>query len=305
MQPLYRAAAGVELLFAPEVKVFVRAGALAAEADAGTWGAMLCFGHQIGPQSLLTGAVRVPAAAAMRFSSAHHERTSATWAWLASVRAPATPALRDAVGEAVRADVAAYASAHPDASILLSGGFDSRLILCVCRELGLRPGAIVQSHPDENADADARFGEAFARGLGLSSRRVPVGTDFFSSDAYLRFLERNEIATPSYQLFISTIAAAVAPERHGVWEGLLLDPALKFDYGEGSFTPYLKSRMHTRRAYSDAARLVFAPAGAERMEVEHDALVAAEQALFPDDADGVWRFSVLNRPRFRTGVNPY
>lgn len=307
MQPLYRAAAGGELLFASEVKTFVRAGALPAEPHAGAWGAMLYFGHQIGPQSLLAGATRVPAAAALLFNSPRGERTSTTWLWPARSGGGTADAaaLRDSVGEAVRSDVAAYAATHPDASILLSGGFDSRLILCLCRDLGLRPRALVQSHPDENADADARFAQAFAHRLGLPWRLVPVQADFFGSDAYLRFLERNEVATPSYQLFISTVATAVAPERHGVWEGLLLDPALKFDDGEGGFPPYLASRMGSRRAYRDATRLVFAPAWAEQMSAEYDALLAAEQALFPDDADGVWRFSVLNRSRFRTGVNPY
>jgi hypothetical protein len=305
MQPLYRAEAEGATLFASEVKAFVGSGALPAEADAGAWGAMLYFGHQIGPRSLLAGATRVPAATALTLTASREERSRTTWQWPTPNRVSDTETVRDAVGDAVRSDVAAYAVAYPDASLLLSGGFDSRLILCLCRDLGLRPPLIIQSHPDENADADARFAEAFARMLGLPWRRVSLAPDFFGSDAYLRFLERNEIATPSYRLFIAAVATAVAPERHGVWEGLLLDPALKFEYGEGGFAPYLNARARERQAYRTAARLVFTPAWAEQMEAEYDALLAAEQALFANDADGVWRFSVLNRSRFRTGVNPY
>jgi hypothetical protein len=169
----------------------------------------------------------------------------------------------------------------------------------------VKPHALIQSHPDENADADARFAAAFAKTIGVSWQRVPVHRDFFGTDDYLRFLERNEIATPSYRLFIPTVATAVEGERSGVWEGLLLDPALKFDYGDGGFAPYLAARAKLRQDYRNAASLVFARSWADRMTAEYEELLAAERTLFTDDAEGVWRFSVLNRSRFRTGVNPY
>ncbi|HEX5579925.1 MAG TPA: hypothetical protein VFX39_00015 [Gemmatimonadaceae bacterium] len=305
MQPLYRASSGGATFFASEMKAFAQAGLLPVEPDAGAWGAMLFFGHQIGPRSLLEGVTRVPAARAITFTAPGRERGWSTWEWPASRGTPDGPALRDAVGEAVRADVAAYAASHPGASLLLSGGFDSRLILCLCRDLGLSPRVLIQSHPDENADADARFAHAFARACGLDARVFPARADFYGSGDYLRFLELNEVATPSLYLFIPNVAPVARPERRGVWEGLLLDPALKFDYGEGGFARYLDSRAGARSAYREAARLVFAPAWAERMGEEFDAVVAAERACFSDDAEGVWRFSVLNRSRFRTGVNPY
>lgn len=311
MQPLYRVRSGEATGFASEVKAFARAGLVPAEPDAGAWGAMLYFGHQIGPRTLLAGVTRVEAAQRLVFTAPDAETATTHWAWPASQGLPDTPALRDAVGDAVRADVAAYAAGHPDAAILLSGGFDSRLILCLCRDLGLRPRALVQSHPDENADADARFATVFAQTLGLPVRRFPARRDFYSTPAYLRFLERNEVATPSLGLFIPNVAAAVEVaaadgERHGVWEGLLLDPALKFDYGAGGFADYVEKRTgERRRAYETAARRVFAPAWADQVAAEYEALLAAEGARYPDDAEGVWQFSVRNRSRFRTGVNPY
>lgn len=305
MQPLYRADEGGVTAFASEMKALARGGVLPLGADAGAWGAMLRFGHQIGPRALLAGATRVAPAQALVFDGPGAGRAGATWTWPASRGTPDGPALRDAVGDAVRADVAAYAAAHPDAALLLSGGFDSRLILCLCRELGLRPRLLVQSHPDENADADARFALAFARALGMPARLHEARPDFYGTDEYLRFLERNEVATPSLGLFIPNVAPVVRPERHGVWEGLLLDPALKFDAGGSGFDEYLDGRLRARRAHRDALRLVFAPAFATRMEEEFDAVVRDERARFADDAEGVWRFSVLNRSRFRTGVNPY
>jgi hypothetical protein len=306
MQPLYRAVADGATLFASEMKAFARAGALPAKPDAGAWGAMLTFGHQIGPRALLRGVVRAPAAQASLFTAPAVEATRATWTWPASRGDADVPRLADAVGDAVRADVRAYAAAYPDAALLLSGGFDSRLILCLCAEAGVRPRVIVQSHPDENADADARFAAAFARTLGLPSVRRGARADFFGTEEYLRFLERNEVATPSLYLFIANVAGAIAGERAGVWEGLLLDPALKFDYGAGGFAAYLDRRAAPRRrALAEATRLLFRAEWRERMDAEYDALLAAERARYPDDADGVWRFSVMNRSRFRTGVNPY
>jgi hypothetical protein len=305
MQPLYRAQHGTTTLFASEAKAFVRGGGMDVEADAGAWGAMLYFGHQIGPRSLLAGVTRVPAASTTTFTASGDERAIGTWRWPESVGAGDTPSLRDEVGEALRIDVAAYAASHPHASLLLSGGFDSRLILCLCRDIGLRPDLLVQSHADENADADARFAHAFARLVGLRPRHFASRSRFFSTDEYLRFLNRNEIATPSLYLFIAHVASVLAAERRGVWEGLLLDPALKFDYGAGGFGPYLQAREGARRVYRDAARLVFAPDFRTRIDDEYATLLAAERARHTEDAEGVWRFSVLNRSRFRTGVNPY
>ncbi|HEY0972084.1 MAG TPA: hypothetical protein VGE02_14045, partial [Gemmatimonadales bacterium] len=308
MQPLYRADPDGATLIASEVKALARSGELDVEPDAGAWGAMLYFGHQVGPRTLLAGVTRLPPARELVFDSSRRGvvREASTWEWPASAGRPDSPALRDAIGDAVRADVAAYAAAHPGASLLLSGGFDSRLILCLCRDIGLSPRLLVQSHPDENADADARFARAFARALGMPATTFPARAGFYGSADYLRFLALNEIATPSLYLFIPNVLPVVRGERDGVWEGLLLDPALKFDYGSGGFASYLESRIGgRRRSYARAVRRAFSPAWADRMDAEYDALLAAERGEYPDDEEGVWRFSVLNRSRLRTGVNPY
>lgn len=305
MQPVYSADAAGAFVLASEVKAFARAGLLPAEPDAGAWGAMLLFGHQIGPRSLLAGATRLPSATSITYGPEGVMESGTTWRWPASGGRSDSPALRDALGDAIRADVAAYAAAHPDAALLLSGGFDSRLILCLVRDLGLAPRLLARSHPDENADADLRFARAFARSAGMPVRVFPARADFFSTDDYLEFLELNEVATPSLDLFIPNVAPMVRGERGGVWEGLLLDPALKFDHGEGGFANYLGGRAKVRAAYAAALERVFAPVWARRVRAEFDGLVAAEQAGYTDDAEGVWRFSVLNRSRFRTGINPY
>jgi hypothetical protein len=305
MQPAYSAEVAGAFFLASEIKAFARAGLVQVEPDAGAWGAMLLFGHQIGPRSLLAGVTRLPPATSITYGLEGVLESGTTWRWPASGGRADSPALRDRLGEAVRADVAACAAARPDAALLLSGGFDSRLILSLVRDLGLAPRLLAQSHPDENADADLRFARAFARTTGMPVHTFPARSDFYSTDDYLQFLELNEVATPSLNLFIANVAPVVRGERGGVWEGLLLDPALKFDYGEDGFAGYLAGRARTRAAYAAALERVFAPFWARRIRDEFEEVMAKERAGYTDDADGVWRFSVLNRSRFRTGVNPY
>lgn len=305
MQPLYRAATSDMTCFASELQAFTRAGVLAVEADAGAWASMLYIGHHLGERTMLDGATRVPPANAIAFSSPFDASVRETWRW--PVRAiHRRTSLAPELGDALRADIRAYAAAYPDAALLLSGGFDSRIILALCHALGLRPQLRTQSHSDENADADARFGEAFARALGMRTKRFNARADFYGTTDYLRFLTLNEVAMPSLSLFIASVSPVVTPERHGIWEGLILDPAFKFDYQLDCFAPYLNSRFGgNRRAYGEGVHTLFRAPWAEEMDAGYDARLAGECARFSDDAEGIWQFSVMNRTRLRHGTNPY
>jgi len=308
MQPLYAASRGEVALYASELKGIVAAGETGAEPepDAAGWGAVFYFGHPVSARTTLAGVRRVPAATVIAHATpgaVPDERRY--WEWPAIGGLPAAAA-SDRIVPELRRDVAAYAERFPASTLLLSGGFDSRLNLALAREAGVRPRLVIQSHPDENADADGNFAAAVARGFGLPVERVSARADYFSSDAYLQYLERNEIVTPSLYLFIANVASIVTPAMGAVWEGCVLGPGLKFGKGAQGFDAYLREAMHARRArHQEAARLLFRPEWLDELERGFDAELAAERARLGEDATASWRFNVETRARFRTGTNPY
>ncbi len=305
VQPLYRADRSGTVMFASELKAFGRAGALTLRADAAGWGATLLFGHPIGSQTQLAGVVRVEPALSLVATGPESWRSATTWTWPTSRRVAPDKQLLGELGDALRAEVGSISERYPSGAMLFSGGFDSRLILCMLHERGMRPRVLLHGHPDENANADAVFGRAFAATLGLPVTHTPARENYFASDNFLEYLERTDIITPSLYLFIANILPLVRQERHGLWEGVMLGPALKFDYGGGGFAPYIASRIGPRRIYRDAVRTLFSAAWAAELEQAYDELVKGECSRYSDDADGVWQFSVVNRSRFRTGSNPF
>lgn len=304
LQPLYRCATNEMTCLASTTRAFARAGVVPIEADAGAWGATIRFGSQVGSQTLLAGVERVASASMVVFSASGEVGRSHTWEFPPREDVLTGNALLDAFAEGIRNDLLAHAPIKPKAALLLSGGFDSRMIFAVCSALGASPRVLIQSHPDEHADADAVFAMAFARTLGISARAMRADPGFFGSNGYLWYLEQNEVATPTYQLFITLVTSAFRNERQGLWDGLLLGALCKTKLAP-NFDEFLGRSVQNRASFLTAIRTVFAPQWADRMFASSDTSFASERSRFEDDADGVWRFNQANRLRFRTGAHSH
>ena len=270
--------------------------------DLAAWGAFIALGHTIGDRTLVEGVERVrPASILVYDSDTDHLEEEHYWRWPNPKNAVDTDAL---VG-ALRHSVAEYARYGEPGTVLLSGGFDSRLILFLLKEAGLAAKATIVSHRDEFFDADGRFAAAIARRAGVPHTRVVSGKDFFSSHAFLDYLAASDAATPSLYLFVSQIAQFIG--AGAVWEGVVPGYTLTVPHQPpGGFAAYLAQECKGPDSEIwRAAALLFRKDVHAEMYEGFQADLRREMDRYADDGYGVSEFIVRNRMRNRTSINPY
>lgn len=300
LQPFYTASDGSSVLLASELKGIAAArGGVAM--DAAGWGAFIAMGHCLGDHTMAAGVRRVPAASVVSWDTQPRKVCEHQyWGWRA------THSGADA-GDVIRTledEVREYARYSRPGTVLLSGGFDSRLILAVLRKAGLDPDALSIRHPGERLDADGRYASAAALALGVPCKSVSPPALFFRSGEYLEYLSMHEVANPTMGLFIPQVSPFIRPELGAVWEGVAPGYALAFPrIGRPDLREYLRGRCQPAGAATQqAAALVFRNAGEMRHAFE---LLLAEEAERCGDGDaGLLRFEARHQMRHRMAHNP-
>ncbi len=295
MQPLYMRHVEGELTLVSETK------ALNAEPDLAAWGAFISIGHPIGTRSLASDLQRVPPASVLSYDCARRQLSIRSyWRW---------PDPSDAWRhydflKALEQDIRAYAAFGNPGTLLLSGGFDSRLLLFLLQRAGIPADALIVAHEDEHDDADGRLAETVAAMAGIAFRRAHPPTAFFSSPAYLEYLRASDVGYPSLDLFIAKVASQI--DAAAVWDGLA--PGFVFmplHQPEGGFDAYLRREIRAPdSAIWRAAKTVFKPSVVEAMleGFSHD--LQSEISRLPQDMHGLARFVIENRSRNRASMNP-
>ena len=316
-QPLHRATVGPDapLLLATELKALAATGLVDTSPDPAAWGAFVGFGHAIGDQTLLAGVRRVSPGTAARWEPAAPsgsrpiaERTHWRWPAPGAARAPEEVDTAPLV-DALAASVTAYHRAwRRDGVVLLSGGFDSRLVLALLRRAGIPTRALVVRHPDELADADGRLAERTAGRLGVAVETHVPAADFYLGADYRRYLLRTELSNPSLGLFIARVAGAIAPAHGAVWEGIAPNAMQRLNRNptHGGFDAYLANACQPRRApVWRAMDAILDRDWVDACYAAHHAHLAELRARLRDDEFGVFEFAVRNRTRHRLAANPF
>jgi len=309
MQPLYMYRDSQWFLMATEVKGITGSGVADFCLDPGGAGCLYTVGHLVGHETVVKGVVRVPAGSVWIYDArARSLERSTYWSW-----PPPQPRMGladvDIAGilDVLRQEVRAYADHYQPGTVLLSGGFDSRLILALLEAEGFPSEALILAHQDEVWGVDSRLAAKAADVLGVRYSLVEPPRSFYSTKAYSDYLLSSEVLTPSLYLFIAQVAASVSPGLGAVWEGVgpgygLVPP----HQPEGGFASYLAQEQvpeHSR--VWEALRFVFARPFMEEMCEEQARVLRAEAKKYPDDGFGVSEFVVRNRMRNRTGPNPF
>ncbi|MCK4856442.1 MAG: hypothetical protein KAT58_00575 [candidate division Zixibacteria bacterium] len=237
IQPLYIARPDGLLLLATELKAFPASGLVDVEMDPAGWGAFVSPGFNIADHTQLAGVKLVDSATILVYDPAAGSLESKThWSW-----PEPKPEMKMAdvdTAEMLRimqCEIECYASHCRSGTILLSGGFDSRLILTLLRRLNMDCKVLVLTHPEHGFGVDGKFAVRIAKRLGC--RDIEMGfpaRDYYSSPSYFRYIVIDEVAIPSMVLYMSThVSEHIKPEMKAVWEGawgrdLLLPLLIRF-----------------------------------------------------------------------------
>jgi len=295
MQPLYMRDEPGALTFVSDTK------AVAGEPDLAAWGAFISIGHPIGERSLVEGLRRVPPASILTYDCKRKRlEVQRYWHW---PEASDTWRHYDFLASLDR-DVRAYASLGDAGTVLLSGGFDSRLLLFLLKRAGIPADALSIAHEDEHGDADGRLAHAVAKKIGIPLRRANPPHDFFSSRAYLDYLIASDVGFPSLDLFIAKVASQI--DTGVVWDGLV--PGFVFmplHQPEGGFDAYLRQEIRgPGSAIWRAAEILFKPEVVAAMQEGFAKDLNSELSRLPRDMHGLARFVIENRSRNRPAMNP-
>jgi glutamine amidotransferase-like protein len=307
LQPLYMRHDAKGLLLATELKAFSPGGAVPLEMDPAGWGAFIALGYMVGNDTLLEGVKRVDPGSVTTYCPASNSLdTRAYWNW-PGLSSSASLGDTDTQGlvDSLRREAQAYEQHAPGGTVLLSGGFDSRITLAVLDEQGADPNALILAHKDEWGGVDGRCAVAAARSIGAPYRIEEGSRSFYSSKSYVDYLVMNEVMTPSLYLFIAQVADHFDPAMRVVWDGS--PPGYGFVPAflpPGGFDVF---RKHVFRERDDlqwrAAEEIFGKDRADGMFEACNAAFARETARYEDNESGVTRYEVMNRMRSRTAGN--
>lgn len=273
--------------------------------DAAGWGALLGLGNMLRDQTKLAAVRRLPPAAVLQLDSRGTllgERTYWTW--------PHEPAQRrlgaaEAL-ELLSGSAAAYLRECSTNTVLFSGGFDSRVIAGLLQRAGASPRAVIQRHPDENANADGRFGVLAAKSMGLEYELHDVDRNFFSSPDYLAYLHEVDVDVPSLYLFISTTARLLKPSRGTVWLDTVLGTLVKRNAVASTTEEYARRVMHADQLPARLEGLrVFTRDWRMAMLDGAQSLLSAQMAEIPSTPQGAREMRNRTRIRPRIGAHFY
>jgi hypothetical protein len=294
LQPLYWKRNSNEIIFSSHTKIFH------ADYDPAGWGSFLSLGYTIGNQTLTKGVERVPPACTLTIDILTLEiKYQNYWSLDIGPRKISITDVYNALDDSMNKAIAA---SQFEQTLLMSGGFDSRLIACMLKQKKQSFHAIIVSHYDENLDADGRFAQAMAEKLHITYELVVPEKSFFSNKDYLEYLFASESEVPSLYLFIAQVMQFVPPTT--VWDGLLPGGTLKGR--EGGFALFFSKRGNGYDSKIwEAAKTIFSKGTAENLWEAFQDSWKKETSNYSDDHYGAMNFFLEHRIRNRIGPNPF
>jgi hypothetical protein len=302
LQPLYVRRTPGGVMFAPRID------ALAGDArpDPTGWGAFVGFGCFVGDRTSVTEVTRVPPATLVEYDTlADRLTTTQYWQWPAE-SADLTLDRIDTgeLLEIISASLQAYDVYERTPTLLLSGGFESRLVAALLVKAGRPPDALTLRNPYEHMEIDGRFAARVARQLGLRHVVRDPDPDFFSTPQFLEYVRLHEVASTSVNLFIAQVASEL--QHAGVdasWDGFAFGSIIK-EKSAPTFEAFLKKVTKPLDGpFWQAARQVFEPGFAKAMIDGLNEAIRQEVAACHPAAHGTQQFFQRNRTRHRIAPN--
>ena len=148
-----------------------------------------------------------------------------------------------ALVELIEASIDAYDTYGAEGTLLLSGGYESRLLAALLARAGRRPTALTLRNPYEHLEIDGRFAARVARELAMPHVVRDSDPEFFSTGQYLEYVRLSDVGTTSVNLFIAQVSAELQAARvEASWDGVCYGTVIK-DKSAVSFETFLGAAM--------------------------------------------------------------
>jgi hypothetical protein len=308
--PLYycREQGNGSFLFASEAKAILRVvGSRALD-----WQSVADFfytGHMTGQKTLFEGIHTMDSGQMLAYrggiveKSKYYEFTSMP---LLSPEEVSTEKLATLFLEAVRRRIREDVSN----TVLLSGGFDSRLVLGAMHMLGASPKVVTLEHAELSQGADGRFASLMADRLGLECDLRPTREGLFSSADILEVFYILDGMVPTWglhgrRLFISEVYPELEGAMGAVWDGLILDDALGGPRHGYEFRESLEEFAEGRGVNRALLGLILAPREFLAANRGFMRRLHGELAKIPPSENRFRYFVLEHRMRRRIAANPY
>jgi hypothetical protein len=194
-------------------------------------------------------------------------------------------------------------------TLLLSGGFDSRLILGAMHKLGITPKVLTLEHGRQAEGMDGKVATLMARRLGLECdfRRTRAG--FFASPDPVETFYIQDGMVPAWGegkgLFISEVYPELDGGMEAVWDGITIDDALGGPRHGYEFRESLKEFAEARGTNRLLLGLVLNPRHFWTLNKGFMRRLQGELADIPESENRFRYFVLKHRIRRRLAINPY
>jgi len=309
LQPLYIARPEQGLLLASELKAFPASGLMQAKMDPAGWGAFISFDYNIGEKTQLEKVSRINAATLLTYDAKTNQVESKKY-WLWPEPAPEMTLNDIDTGELLdiaRQEIRAYAQHSRSGYSLLSGGFDSRLIMMLLHQEGLETQALTLQHQEEYFGADGRLAVQVAKKFNQGKfQLVNPSQHYYESPVFLHYLVLSEVAVPCLNLFITQVAQYLRPDMKAIWDGGGSGVAFAPGHSQfDTFEDFLQTKVRSLTSlHWQAAQNIFSPVMSEAMREEYTELLDNELSHYPNDGYGIARFLDNNRLRRCVSLDP-
>ena len=303
--PIYQASDDNGIHFSSEIKPLTRLSRDHSRVSAPGLAAWLKLGNTHGQLSLADRVFRMDGGSIFQARAGDTEfAVRRYWSQPVQETGKRSPeALWDLAVELER-EIAAINEQFPENEILLSGGFDSRLIATVLNKQGINVRLNTVSHPDEYGDLDSYLATRFARSLGRDITRHSIDPSSQEKASFLDYMIESELAQPSLGIFIASVIPFVTPDKHAVWHGLGPACLNHFSYVYPDMATLVASKRNNETPEIKALSGLFDPAFAEALTEEWQQLENRLVDQYGDGPDNVLNMNDNGRWRHRASMIP-